>query len=277
MSVALALLITSAESDQKLYIILGIITLATLVAMGLKFFVNLFEIITAPTASIKHHGQTDNFFFSIVIVFLGGLIATFILVANQETIKSAFGDYAQTVAHNAAMTNSNPNYTGIAEEYGVDIMTGNFEVFFLSNIIFFPVVAVLLWLVFGLLAYLGARIFGGLCATGDFLGATAYSAFFTAIGFGLAALYLVQSLGVIAGEPTATPDIVGIIGLVLMLYGVILFLVAITQSAELTGGQAAGALIVMLIVLGGIGYLIYYFANPVYSAFLDQIRMYDPS
>ncbi len=52
-----------AGQDQTLYIILGVITLATLVALGLRFLANMRDVFIAPSASLGHLGQTDNFFF----------------------------------------------------------------------------------------------------------------------------------------------------------------------------------------------------------------------
>jgi len=110
----LALFQSEPVAGQQLFIILGVITIATLIALGLRFFVNMFEVITAPGASLSHHGQNDNFFFSIFVVFLGGLIGTFGLLALQAELKLAFHSFAETVCNDAALLNTNLNYRDIA-------------------------------------------------------------------------------------------------------------------------------------------------------------------
>jgi len=156
MAVALAMLQIGSTSGQELFIILGVIMLATLIALGLKFFVNIFEVLTAPGASMRHHGQSDNFFFSIFVVFLGGLIGTFGLLASKTVLAEEFTSHATQVCNDIALGNNNENYRAIAAGWGLDTMVDNFDILVLDNLIFFPVVMVLVWLIVGLICFVGA-------------------------------------------------------------------------------------------------------------------------
>ena len=273
----LALLQSATPPDQRLYIILGVVTLATLVVLGLKFFANMFEVITAPTASLKHHGQSDNFFFSLMVAFLGGLIGTFVLLINQNALTSTFGKYATTVANDIALGNSNPTYRDIAANKAADILNNHFALYFADQLVFFPVVVVLLWLVIGLIIYGTARIFGGQATFADFMGSLAYPAFFLNIGLGCFALFIVNTLAAIVAKQTPNPDVLAIVGGVLLLYGAILYLIAMSQAADLTGGQVIGVLIVFLILVGGASYGGYYYAGPAFEQFALQITSFDPA
>lgn len=273
----LALFQAGSMPSQELYIILGVITLATVIALGLRFFVNIFEVITAPAASLRHHGQSDNFFFSIFVVFLGGLIGAFGLLAKQSAMTQAFHEYATTICNDVALQNANANYRDIAASWGVNSLDSHFNILFTSNLVFFPIVMVVLWLFVGTVCYLGARMLGSQSSYGDFLGSLAYSSLFASIGLGFVALFGLQSLAAYTAESSASPGVLAIIGLVLLVYALVLFLMGISQGADLAGGQVAGVLVVLVIVLGGIGAGIFYYAQPVWQSFTAEIQSYDPS
>jgi hypothetical protein len=272
-----AVCLALVDGDQSLFIVLGIIALASLVALGGKFFVNLFEVITAPAASLGHHGQNDNFFFSIIIVFLGGLVASFLMIQGRDDLAVSFHDYSVAVCSEAAQQNSSEVYRDIAAETGVMKMDDQFGIYLLDNLIFIPVAMVLIWLILGLIAWIGTKIVGSPATLGNLLGSLAYSCLFISIGFGLMATFLVEAVaGLASGEP-AMPGGMAIAGIVLLLYGLVLYLIGLAQGAQITGGQAAVPVILLLVVLGGLGYLAFSQAQPAFSAFLDEIRSYDPA
>lgn len=273
----LALFQTEPVIGQQLYIILGVITLATLIALGLRFFVNMFEVITAPTASLSHHGQNDNFFFSIFVVFLGGLIGTFGLLTVRAELQQAFHTFSVTVCNNAALNNTNLNYRDIAASYGINIMDGNFDIYVASNLVFFPIVMVVMWLFIGSVCYLGAKMLGSSSAYGNFLGSLAYSAFFASIGLGFAALFIIQGMAAYVEQGSASPAVLSIIGLVLLLYALVLFFIGIAQGGDLASGPVAGVVIVLLVILAGVGFGLYYYAAPIWEAFTAQIQNYNPA
>jgi hypothetical protein len=273
----LALFQSEPVAGQQLFIILGVITIATLIALGLRFFVNMFEVITAPGASLSHHGQNDNFFFSIFVVFLGGLIGTFGLLAQQAQLSQAFHTFAETVCNDAALLNTNLNYRDIAANYGIRIMDGNFDIFVSSNLVFFPILMVVLWLLVGTVCFLGAKMLGSHTAYGDFLGSIAYSAFFASIGLGFTSLLIIQGMAAYVQQGGISPGALSIVGLVLLLYALILFFMGIAQGGDLASGPVVGVVIVLIFVLGGIGFGIYYYAKPIWEDFTSQIQSYDPS
>ncbi len=272
-----AVCLALVDGDQSLFIVLGIIALASLVALGGKFFVNLYEVITAPAASLGHHGQSDNFFFSIIIVFLGGLIASILMIQGRDEMARQFHDYSVTVCGEAAQQNSSEVYRDIAAETGVMKMDDQFSIYLLDNLIFVPVAMVLVWMVLGLIGWIGAKIVGSPATLGNLLGSLAYGCLFISIGFGLMAAYIVEVLaGLASGEPVM-PGGMAIAGIVLLLYGLVLYLIGLAQGANISGGQAAVPVVLLIVVLGGLSYLAYSQAQPTFDSFLNGIRTYDPS
>jgi len=272
-----AVCLALVDGDQSLFIVLGIIALASLVALGGKFFVNLFEVITAPAASLGHHGQSDNFFFSIIIVFLGGLIASFLMIQHRQDMATDFHEFSTAVCADAAQQNSSDVYRDIAADWGVTTMDSQFGIYFLDNLIFVPVAMVILWLVLGLVAWIGTKIVGSPSTLGNLLGSLAYACLFISIGFGLAATFLVEAVaGLGTGEPVM-PGGMAIAGIVLMLYGLVLYLIGIAQGGSIAAGQALVPIILLLVVIGGLGYLVYAQSQPTFDSFLGNIRSYDPS
>jgi hypothetical protein len=281
MTISLALLQAASQPDRSLFMYLGVITLATLVALGWRFFINMKEVLFAPSASLKHHGMNDNFFFSLVVVFLGGVIGAFVLLLNQPTMVSGYHQAAQVVATGLAQTAPNPTYRPVAEQWALGKIDAAFNVFFINNMIFFPLLLVGFWLLIGSVAYVGARMFGGHAAYGPFLGTLAYSYFFGGIGLGCLTAAIFNSAttfkDVLAGGMPPT-DAWTIAGGVLLLYGIVLFCMGVMQAADLTTGQMIGALVVLLIVVGGgsaLGY--FYGAAPKYQTFASQMTTFDPS
>lgn len=279
MPFALALFQAGSESsqDQTLYIILGVITLATLIALGLRFLVNMRDVLIAPSASLGHLGQTDNFFFSIFVVFLGGLIGLFGMLPRKMELISAFNEYASTVAHDIAVSNQNAIYRASSEQWGTDVMQSNFDTFGMGNLIFFPIVMVIIWLIVGSICFLGAKILGTGSSYSNFLSSLAYGSFFASIGLGFLSVIGVQGIAMTATKLPPTIEVFGIIGIVLMLYALVLFLMGISQAGDLLTGQVIFVIIILLIVLGGIGFLIFHLSTEPWDTFKTAIRSYNPA
>ncbi len=285
MTVALALLQAGQIEDKTLFIILGVVTLLVLVALGLKFWRNMFEVITAPTASLGYHGQNDNIFFSLVIVVLGGLIGTFILVNAQGEMVQGFHVYSSTYANVVAEGGASSTYKDVAATWGTNKLDATFANYFISNLPLFPVLLVLNWFLIGFLSFLGAKMFGGQTTLSTLLGAFAYPYFFLAIG---QAAYLVAVISSFKSFADLTQgsmgDTSGInmiwlsVGLVLSLYGVILWFIALAQGGQLTVGGIIGVLVVLAIVNGGIQALItYQGVKPWTEELVSDIQAIDPS
>jgi len=277
MPLNLALFQAESVLGQPLYIILGVITLATLVALGLRFFINMFEVITAPGASLSHYGQNDNFFFSIFVVFLGGLIGTFGLLATQSQLTTSFHDIATTLCNGAAQMNSNANYRDIAAQYGISIMDGNFDIYVTSNLVFFPILMVVLWIITGSICFVASKVFAGQGSYGNFLSGLAYGAFFYSIGLAFSVPDSLAAYSASLQTSAVAPSALGIIGSILMLYGIVLFIMGVSQGADLAGGQVIGVIIVLIVVLGGLSYLGIYYATPIWQEFTNSIQSYNPA
>src|SRR4051794_10958646 len=144
-----SMLQAAGPNDRMMLIVLGVIALLTLVVLGFKFFRNLFEIITAPGASLKYHGQMDNFFFSLLVVFLGGLISVAIMVAGQDKIAQSWNNYSSKVSQDLGAANSNHIYQDVAEKYAKDRLDTNFDIYFVQNMIMMPMLFLALWFVLG--------------------------------------------------------------------------------------------------------------------------------
>src|SRR5688500_5457278 len=226
----LSMLQAAGADDRTMLIVLGVIALVTLVVLGLKFFRNIFEIITAPGASLKYHGQSDHFFYSLLIVFLGGLIATMIIVANQDKIAEAFSHYSTKVSTDLGAANSNPIYRDVATQYARTRIDDNFNIYFVQNMIMLPMLFVGIWLVLGFLVFVFSKLFQAPTTAADMLGTTAYSAFFMAIGVALASPLIIDFIASQAGGAAPVPGPLGIAGAVLILYGVVLFLMGIAGA-----------------------------------------------
>jgi hypothetical protein len=273
----LLLLQAAGANDRMMLILLGVFALLTLVVLGIKFFRNLFEIITAPGASLKYHGQMDNFFYSLLVVFLGGLIAVGIMFGTQDKIAQAWNGYSSKVGADLGQANSNPIYRDVAEKWAKDRLDTNFDIYFVQNMITMPALFLAVWFVLGSLVFVFTKIFQSTVAWPDMLGTLAYSAFFTAIGIGLAMPLIIGFIASKAGAEAPTPDAMTGIGIVLVLYGIVLFLMGITQAAEISVGQVIAVVIFLAIVLGGIGWYSSTKAKENFDIFAGKVTSFNPA
>lgn len=276
MHTTLALLQSAAAPDTLLYILLGVITLAALIALGLKFFTNMFEVITAPGASLGHLGRSDNFLFGLTIVVLSGLIGTLILMSSQPQMVKGFHDFAADYSKGVAQANSSEIYRNIAADDGTARMDGAFSVSFAGNLVFYPIAIVLVWLVLGLLLFLIVKIVGGQMGAGAFLTMMAYPYFFGGIGLAcLLAGLLPDFKGLAGGAPAM--GLLTIIGAVLFIYSLILTMIGINQGAECGAMRMVVALVILLVLLGGGSWAGYnYGAAPALEKFKTDIKNFNP-
>lgn len=269
-------LLQATAPDSKLYIVLGIVTLATLITLGLKLFTNIFEVIGTPGASLAHLGRTDNFLFSFALVLLAGLLGTWILMTNQPLMAKGFHEFSVQAGQAAAQANSNPTYREIAAEMGSLKLDGAYSVYVSSNLLFYAPLAVVHWLFIGLLWFLIARMLGGHTTAGAFLGTIAYPYFFGVIGSAALLAGSVTNLkAAVSGAPAL--DLLTILGSVLILYSLILLLIGVNQAAELGTARMIVGIIILLILLAGAGWGGYYGAAPAYANWESSVKGYDPS
>jgi hypothetical protein len=274
--ITLSLLQIGESQAQVLYIILGVITLAVIIALGGPFAKSLFYVVTAPQASLGHYGKRDNFFFSLFIVFLGGLIGTFALLYNSVELSSSFHTFSVEIANDIAQGNPSDIYRDAARDWGVEIMDRKFDLYVIQNIVFFPIVMGLLWFITGTLVFLLAKMFGSGSSYSALLGAVAYAGLFSSIGWGLLLAGSGKMLSAYATQGAPVPGVFGIIGIVFLIYSIVLFVMAVGQGAELSSTQSVILIIILMLLIGGISYGIFYMLQEPMDSFVREIKSYNP-
>jgi hypothetical protein len=268
----------ASTADKNLLIIYGAVAIVIIVVLGLRFLVSMFEVLTAPTASLKHHGEQNNFFQSLLIVILGGLIGTLVLFFKQSALVAAWTAYAENSAHTLAMANSNTNYRDIAEAYALSKLNANFSIYGLDMLVFLPMMLAVLWIVVGLLAFLFAKLFGGNTTLASFLGSLAFGSFFINIGIGLLGLFAINTVDALSRQGTPSFDAMSIIGAILFVYGLILWIIAVNVAPENTTGQTIGVLIFVAVLLAGTAVLLQIQVfEPTYTQFKTNVETLDMS
>ncbi|OGK09636.1 MAG: hypothetical protein A2Y63_03060 [Candidatus Riflebacteria bacterium RBG_13_59_9] len=265
-----ALLLQGGDLDETLkWILVGAIVLCIL-AMGFQFFKNTFYAITAPTYSLRNMGEDDNFFFSILLVFLGGLFAAFYTFIQRNFIAGSFESFAKAQVEQALASYSNLTYKPVVASYGIERMTDVFESLE-TIIVWIPVLWLVSWLVMGVLYWLLSRAFGNQSPLKVMLSSLAY--FFMLYG-AVAGYFIAHALGTSFLASVGTPPIgaVEIIGALLGLVFFVYLIVAISQGGEITPAQAGVAWLVWGIVIGGaIAATVYYKVIPSFEAFLNGL------
>lgn len=278
MDFPLALL--QASDNMMMLVLLAVFTLGVMIALGKRFFVGIFEVVTAPQASLGYHGKENTLFFSVMIVFLGGLIGLVYLTFQQPQISSDLSSFAKTTGQAIAQGNSNPTYRPIAGEMASSRIDNVLQTYVVGNFQWFPVYMIAVWLLTGLLFWACAKMFGTQTSLSAFLGALSFPYFFSAIA---SALSLPESVKSMTGalflqpaQPSLGPAM--IVASVLSLYAFILFCMAVVQSAEISAGQFIVCLLLIAIVVGGANY---YFLTQQFmkqaEAFSGEITAFDPS
>jgi hypothetical protein len=270
---------TGAPNNMLLYILIGM-TVLILVALGKRFFVNLFETITAPAASMHHHGRSETFFFSFMVVLFGGLIGALVLTALQPKVHDTFVQVAKDTGRELAQGNGNPNYRDTAADWADNKILNNLETYVEGNLIWLPGVALAMWFVVGFMFWLFSKMFGAQTTLGNFLGALSYGYFFYSIGFALYLPSLIKAWTNMLFALPAAPDMDGltIAGAVLMFYGAILIAIGVVNSSEITIGQFIVCFILYAILAGGsMSALQYYQFMPKAATFSSEVKSLDPS
>jgi hypothetical protein len=272
-------LIWQASGDTTLYILVGAIVLC-LIVLGLKFLRAMFEVITAPQASLGHHGRSDGFFHSMIIVLLAGLITALIVHVRTEDLRATWQASSQAEASAIAAGAANRIYADVIESSSKDKLDANFENFFVGNIIFIPLILLGYWFVLSILAFLFSRMLGGQCTLGGVAGALAYAYFFGFIAQGLTMDTQIGSfLGSLSGTPPGSPAMspLVIVGMILSLYSAILWFMALSQGGDLTVGQIIGVTIFIAVIVGGsTGYAMYK-GKEAYTAWTTKMKAYNPA
>jgi hypothetical protein len=278
MTLPLALLQAAAPNSTLL--VIGGITVVLLVVLGKSFFVGLFEVITAPGASVRHHGESNTFFFTMMVVLLGGLIGVVILTMQQGAVSQDFTQYSNDTGSAIAQGNSNAIYREMAGRWGAAKIDNSLQNYVVGNLIWLPLFMVASWIVVGLIFWVLTKMFGSQASVSAFLGSMSFGYMFWGIALALMLPWLVKTVanGLFAQQATLTPGIPVIIGGVIALYAFVLIVLGIVQASEISGGQFIVAFMLFAILAGGLGwYMTTYQIKPKVDEFTGRVTSLDPS
>ncbi|MCB1220558.1 MAG: hypothetical protein H7A35_03175 [Planctomycetales bacterium] len=244
------------DTTGMMLIALVVLTLVSFVVLGLKFFVNLFEVVTAPGASLKHHGQSDTAFYSFAVVFLGHLIGSIVLVLNRAQMSAGYQEFAVEFGKQLAMSNPNGNYRDVAANWATGKLDVLYQTMVDSNLLWLGLFGLFIWVIAGLVFFLAAKMFGSPVSLSDMMSTTAYPMFFYTIGW---CCYTAASFSSFAvfGDGFKPASLMGnsvlyIVGSVIMLYAVILYAIAFMQATDLGFGQLIVGYLLYSLIMGGI-------------------------
>ena len=79
------------------------------------------------------------------------------------------------MAKNLALLNGNQNYQQIAEEWARGKMDANFGTYAVDNLLWLPILLVVLWMVIGIITYFFSKIMGGHATAAGYLDVELYS------------------------------------------------------------------------------------------------------
>ncbi len=256
--VALAMLQGAGDTTGMMLIALVVLTVMCFVVLGLKFFVNLFEVITAPGASLKHHGSMDTAFYSFAVVFLGHLIGSIVLVMNREQMRMGYHEFAVGFGQTLAASNPNKNYQDVAANWATSKLDVLYQTMIDSNLLWLGLAGLALWVLAGLIYFVAAKMFGSPVSLSEMMSTTAYPMFFYTIGWccstaasltGFSTYVDGFNSSAMAGQST-----LAIVGTVIMLYAAVLYAIAFIQASDLGFGQLIVGFVLYMLVVGGISY-----------------------
>ena len=277
---ALAMLQGTDDTTGMMLITLVVLTLLTFVVLGVKFFVNLFEVVTAPGASLKHLGSSDTAFYSFAVVFLGHLIGSIVLVLNRTQMSEGYREFSLNYGEHLASMNSNRNYQDVAANWAANQLNSIYQLMVDSNLLWIGLIGMGLWIVGGLIFFLAAKMFGSPASLTELVSSTAYAMFFMTIGLCCYIAGLLTGFGAFGQgfSPTglASQAPLCIVGLVLMLYAMILYFVAFIQTSDLGFGQLLVGILLYVLIVGGAAYLVQFkVTGPAVEQFRNDVSSID--
>jgi hypothetical protein len=268
------------DTTGMMLITLVVLTLLTFVVLGVKFFVSLFEVVTAPGASLKHLGTSDTAFYSFAVVFLGHLIGSIVLVLHRGQMSSGFHDFSTKYGEFLAAMNSNKNYQDVAASWASNQMNSLYQTVVDSNLLWLGLYGMALWILAGLIFFVAAKMFGSPLSLTELFSATAYPMFFYTIGFCCYLAGTLSGFGVFGAgfspDALAGTAVLNIVGAVLCLYALILYAISFIQVTDLGFGQLLVGVLLYLLIIGGAGYLVgYKVTGPAIEKFSSDVSSID--
>jgi len=265
-----AMLLQTADPDQSLkWILVGGIVLC-IVAMGLPFFRNAFYAITAPTYSLRNMGGEDNLFFSILLVFMGGLFVSLYALLQKAYMADSFLKFANAQIGQTLASYSNATYKPILFNEGVEKMMNAY--YTVESLVFWLwFLWILLWLVSGVVFWFLTKAFGNQGSLKVMLSTQAYAYMLSGaiVGF-----FYFRLLGAFLASGGASPALgtAEMVGAVLLLASVVYLIIAVAQGGEVSSVQAIIVFLIAAILLAGVVFFAIYQVKPIYQSFLDELR-----
>ena len=278
--VALAMLQGADDTTGMMLVALAVFTVICFFALGLKFFVNLFEVVTAPGASLKHHGSNDTAFYSIAVVFLGHLIGSIVLVLNRSQMSAGYHAFAEEFGTALAAANPNHNYQDVAANWATSTLDALYQTQVDTNLLWLGLWGMAIWVLAGLVYFLAAKMFGSPVSLSDLMSTTAYPMFFYTIGW---CCYTAATFsGFQAFSEGFKPasmmgqSVLYIVGMVIMLYAIVLYAIAFMQATDLGFGQLIVGFLLYSLITGGIYFgIMNKVAGPAISKFTSDVASVD--
>ncbi len=248
-----------------------------IIALGENLLSNLYYAVTAPTYSLRMMARNDTFSFSLLLTFLGGLFLGLYASILQPTIVNSFNTFAQSFVSSALAGYQNPIYKTTIEDFGVGRLSVLFDIYYVSNFVWLPVIWVGLWFFFGLLYWFLGRLFGSPAAYKEILAGFSY--WFSLVGI-LTGYFLFRFLISSLSAPPGSLSLgfTEIIGAILILASLVYFIICISQSEEIGIVQSLVIFVLISAVFVGIAVALYtYQAKPAIDAFKNELLSADPS
>jgi len=265
-----AMLLQTADPDQSLkWILVGGIVLC-IVAMGLPFFRNAFYAITAPTYSLRNMGGEDNLFFSILLVFMGGLFVSLYALLQKAYMADSFMKFASAQISQTLASYSNATYKPILFNEGVEKMMNAY--YTVESLVFWLwFLWILLWLVSGVVFWFLTKAFGNQGSLKVMLSTLAYA---YVLSGAIVGFFYFRLLGAFLASGGASPALgtAELAGAVLLLASVVYLIIAVAQGGEMSSVQAIIVFLIAAILLAGVVFFAIYQVKPIYQSFLDELR-----
>ena len=251
-----------------------------ILALGENFIPNVFYAISTPTYSIRHLSRNDPFSFSLLLSLLGGLFFGLYATILHNAISEAYQAFAKTTIEEALASYANPTYKDVVFQNGVDTMLNWFSVYYQGNLVWFPLLIVALWFIFGFLFFAVLRLFGSGASYREVLSATSYLCLlFGAIG-GYFLFHIFHSLLSSLSAPPGSLNVsaVDMLGSLVWLVLLVYLIIYLSQGSELGIAQAIISWVIVNVVVGvAIGAATYYLAFPKLNEFFSSLQTFDPS
>lgn len=265
-----AILLLAADPDQSLkWLFVGGIVLC-IVAMGLPFFRNAFYAITAPTYSLRNMGGDDNIFFSLLLVFVGGLFLSLFALVQKATLTASYLKFANAQIGQTLASYSNLTYKDIVFNEGVEKMMNAY--YTIESLVFWLwFLWILLWLLSGVLFWVLTKLFGNQSPLKIMLSTLAYAYMLCGVVVGFFYFKLIGAF-LAGGGTSPSLGAAEMIGVVLVIVSVVYMIIAVAQGGDVTPVQAFFVFLIAVILLAGAIFGVVYQVKPVYQAFLEELR-----